>query len=89
MNEYIPIRHAYLRDDIRNILAAQALLAGHSNRSAEYCEGVADTLAAVAVALGLEPPAVRCTVTVDADDWPPAGCPRGHEQRAFRVTGDR
>lgn len=65
MNEYIPTRHAYLRNDIRNILAAQALLASRSNRGAEYCEGVADTLAAVAVALGLEPPAVGRVITVE------------------------
>ena len=77
---YIPIRHAYLRVDIQHILASHALTASHSNRGAEYAAGVADTLEAIAVALGIDAPALALSaqpaaprmVTVDAETWTPA-----------------
>lgn len=60
MNEYIrhyvPVRHAYLRDDIKNVLAAVAVAAAGGQRSTEYEAGFADALRAVAIGLGMVAP---------------------------------
>lgn len=63
MSQYVPVRHAYLRNDIRNILAA-VHLASTSGRqgtndlySVAYAQGFEDALLSVAVALGLAPEA--------------------------------
>lgn len=63
INNQEPISHAYLRSDLRNLLKALALAGGRGRT--EYSEGYADALAAVAVGLGLEPPAARFIITIE------------------------
>jgi hypothetical protein len=59
-----PTRNAYLRSELRNILAAAALVAHASTTDAQYLAGFAAALAAIAVATGIEPPPPR-VVTVE------------------------
>ena len=63
-----PISHAYLRSDIRNSIKAIAIAVRGSRRSAEYSEGFADALAAVAAALGLESPQQRVVIIDQEND---------------------
>ncbi len=51
---YVPTRHAYLRNDIKNLLMAVGIVAGSGLRSADYNEGFTDALAAVAAGLGID-----------------------------------
>jgi len=57
-----PTRNAYLRSELRNILAAAALVAQASTTDAQYLAGFAAALAVIAVATGIEPPPRVVTV---------------------------
>jgi hypothetical protein len=77
-----PKNYMYLRSEIRSQVAALALAAANVGAAGcvnvEYAAGYIDALRAVLVTFGVELP---------ADDWPPVGCPTGHEGRTFRVVG--
>lgn len=49
-----PMSHAFLRDDLINMLRTCLTAAERSNRSAEYMDGTCDVLSLLAVQLGLE-----------------------------------
>lgn len=89
MNGMEPISRAYLRSDLRQIVHALAMASRGMQRGTEYSAGFADALAAVAVAVGVEQPVRIVEPQMIDADWPPAGCPRGHEQRRFVAVGER
>lgn len=61
-----PTRNAYLKSELRNILAGLAVAAQSGNHPAEYAAGFEAALSAVAVATGLVRRPRRRTVTVSA-----------------------
>ncbi len=61
-----PTRNAYLKSELRNILAGLAVAAQGSNHTTEYAAGFEAALAALAVATGLEKRPRQRTVTVSA-----------------------
>lgn len=60
-----PTRNAYLKSELRNILAGLAVAAQGSNHSAEYAAGFEAALSAVAVVTGLERRPRQRTVTIE------------------------
>lgn len=60
-----PISHAYLRNDLRNIIAGIAVSAEAGNRSPEFVAGFETALLAVAVAIGIERKPQRHTITIE------------------------
>ncbi len=63
MNSLEPISHAYLRSDLRQIVHALALVG--TRGKTEYAQGFGDALAAVAIALGIEPPLPPHIITIE------------------------
>jgi hypothetical protein len=59
-----PTRNAYLRSELRNILAALAVATVSSSPTPEYAAGFQAALIAVATATGLEQHPQQRTVTV-------------------------
>jgi ribosomal protein S20 len=57
-----PTRNAYMKSELRNILAAIALAAQSGNHSQEYADGFEAALSAIAVATGLVQCPARRTV---------------------------
>ena len=59
-----PTRNAYLKSELRNILAAVAVAAARGNHPPEFAAGFEAALTAVGVATGLERRRRQRTVTV-------------------------
>ncbi len=65
MSHTEPVRHVYLRSDLRNIMLAVAIANNNNLRSSEYNEGFRDALASLSAGLNIEPPLLQHTITIE------------------------